>query len=359
MKCSDKCSEISELFSPYIDGEIDPEDKKLVEEHLSCCPDCAKELNEWRKMSGLLGEIGSIEIKPPVELRESVMAQINGANKKSEAFKPKGKIAAVFSVSRYKGLVAAAASILILGFGYWGFSSEYDGITKLSAQVARQDSGDVKTSPGAPQDKDSFDQQDEAGDKSQKPPAEKQDSKDNREQDISGDPKTDKPANEGNAPVNTPGTKQNEAAPEHGPVALLSVEKKSLTASIQLAAAEQEAAVAVVKELAGQYQAEYSQQPLEQAVLIQLKVSNQNFAPLLANLEKLGEVKDKKIQEKDLTPQYKQISYEIQDLEEQKKTVENNPDALRRLNAEIEALKVNLAHLDQQAEHAFIAVWIE
>jgi hypothetical protein len=45
-----KCSKISDLLGPYVDGELSPEERRTVEEHLRRCPACRAELEELRRI---------------------------------------------------------------------------------------------------------------------------------------------------------------------------------------------------------------------------------------------------------------------------------------------------------------------
>src|SRR5438132_12436317 len=42
------------LFSGYIDGSLSAAATRFVEAHLSCCPDCARELEQWRAVLRLV-----------------------------------------------------------------------------------------------------------------------------------------------------------------------------------------------------------------------------------------------------------------------------------------------------------------
>lgn len=58
------CKEIKDLFSLYIDDELNEEERLLVEEHLQKCEDCQKELEEYKKIIQVLNEIP--EEEPPL-----------------------------------------------------------------------------------------------------------------------------------------------------------------------------------------------------------------------------------------------------------------------------------------------------
>jgi|GEM_PF-6815844 len=49
-----ECEKIRELLSAYLDGEATKKERKLIEEHLASCRLCAEELEELRRVVGLL-----------------------------------------------------------------------------------------------------------------------------------------------------------------------------------------------------------------------------------------------------------------------------------------------------------------
>lgn len=56
---------IKELISPYHDGELDEEQKKLVEEHIGECAECRKEFDEMGKFEEVMSQMKLKE--PPKE----------------------------------------------------------------------------------------------------------------------------------------------------------------------------------------------------------------------------------------------------------------------------------------------------
>ena len=56
---------IKELISPYYDGELDEEQKKLVEKHMGECVECRKEFDEMGKFEEVMNQMKLKE--PPKE----------------------------------------------------------------------------------------------------------------------------------------------------------------------------------------------------------------------------------------------------------------------------------------------------
>ncbi len=57
-----KCDLPIELLSGYLDGELDSEQTRMVEEHLKACKVCRKELEDLKKLDGY---IRSVEVEEP------------------------------------------------------------------------------------------------------------------------------------------------------------------------------------------------------------------------------------------------------------------------------------------------------
>jgi len=52
-----KCEKIKPYLAGYLDGELDPKTRQMVEEHIKQCPQCAAELEEMRKIREVLGKM--------------------------------------------------------------------------------------------------------------------------------------------------------------------------------------------------------------------------------------------------------------------------------------------------------------
>src|SRR6185503_3486391 len=60
--------EIKILISAYIDGEVTPSEKDIVEDHLTSCPSCQKDFGEFKKVSLSLKRVPQERLSPDVEL---------------------------------------------------------------------------------------------------------------------------------------------------------------------------------------------------------------------------------------------------------------------------------------------------
>lgn len=76
-----RCKDVKRLLSSYIDGEISMDKKKEVEEHLSYCYECRKELIILRK---ILKEIHNIpEVSPSENFSEKLWIKYISQNKET------------------------------------------------------------------------------------------------------------------------------------------------------------------------------------------------------------------------------------------------------------------------------------
>lgn len=64
------CKEIRILLSKYLEDDLEPDRKKLVEQHLGSCEGCARELDALKSMVSSLGKLEKVE--PPFDFLESI-----------------------------------------------------------------------------------------------------------------------------------------------------------------------------------------------------------------------------------------------------------------------------------------------
>jgi anti-sigma factor RsiW len=68
-----KCIEVVELVSDYLDGELDAETRRRVEEHLALCPPCRLYVEQVRGTVRALGRL------PEHDLPEHAVAELETA----------------------------------------------------------------------------------------------------------------------------------------------------------------------------------------------------------------------------------------------------------------------------------------
>ena len=74
-----KCQEIRSLLSRYLEDDLNPDVKNLVEQHLGSCSGCARELDVLKKMISSLGKLEKVE--PPFDFLESIHERLERPSK--------------------------------------------------------------------------------------------------------------------------------------------------------------------------------------------------------------------------------------------------------------------------------------
>lgn len=97
------CLKSRELFSPWLDEEATPGESLILEEHISQCPYCKRELEEWRNISGSLKLI-SYEDAVPDGFSGKVLSRLKEGRDKQRPPRP-----------WYRYAAAAAAVLLLTG----------------------------------------------------------------------------------------------------------------------------------------------------------------------------------------------------------------------------------------------------
>jgi anti-sigma factor RsiW len=67
-----------QAFSPYLEGELDPEQKRLVEEHLASCIQCRTQLERFR---ATLGQLGQLRERAPGTFLHDIQRQIHSRSR--------------------------------------------------------------------------------------------------------------------------------------------------------------------------------------------------------------------------------------------------------------------------------------
>ena len=55
------CDDYKDLLMSYLDDELSAEQRRQFEEHLAGCPDCAGELEEFKKLKAITDEVALVE----------------------------------------------------------------------------------------------------------------------------------------------------------------------------------------------------------------------------------------------------------------------------------------------------------
>jgi len=101
-----ECNNVQEKLSVYIEGMISPEERKLIDKHISSCSKCKEALYDLKKTLDYVHNLEDVE--PPVWLTQKVMAKIH-----SEAEPKKGILQKLFYPLYIKLPIEAVAVVLI------------------------------------------------------------------------------------------------------------------------------------------------------------------------------------------------------------------------------------------------------
>ena len=61
------CSRLVELVTDYLEGELDPELREIIDEHLEICEGCVNYLDQVRTTIALTGRLREDDISPAME----------------------------------------------------------------------------------------------------------------------------------------------------------------------------------------------------------------------------------------------------------------------------------------------------
>jgi len=75
-----KHDEIKQKLFALIDGPLSEQERALVEEHIPSCHECAKALEEWQKISGVLFSLPAFSEAAEDQFVSKVMARLSPAS---------------------------------------------------------------------------------------------------------------------------------------------------------------------------------------------------------------------------------------------------------------------------------------
>ncbi len=63
------CAQMNERILPYADGRLNGRERREFEKHVAACSSCRLRVEEFQKVSGLLGELPLVEPSPAFDVR--------------------------------------------------------------------------------------------------------------------------------------------------------------------------------------------------------------------------------------------------------------------------------------------------
>lgn len=107
-----KCERIEELLSPYLEDELDPEERRAVESHLRTCQSCAVLLSFMKKTKESLAGF------PELELSDGLLDRLYTIPEKKRRF----RINLDFFLQPTLQPILAAATILLIVISFYLFN---------------------------------------------------------------------------------------------------------------------------------------------------------------------------------------------------------------------------------------------
>jgi hypothetical protein len=101
-----ECSSVQEKLSVYVEGMISPEERKLIDEHISSCSKCKEALYDLKKTIDYVHNLEDVE--PPAWLTQKVMARIQSETK------PKKRILQKLFYPLYIKLPVEAVAVVLV-----------------------------------------------------------------------------------------------------------------------------------------------------------------------------------------------------------------------------------------------------
>lgn len=351
------CNDVRDNLSLYIDDELSEEEKKLIEEHLKRCPECSKELEEYKKLIQMLNDLPDEE--PPVGyckrlhqklLNESVLESDGKADKITKM--PEKSRKNKFKWVKFAGLAASLTLVLLV----YGLNN-----SPLKNKLSEEKSYDMAEAPAevAPME-------------------------------PSGAPMT----------VTDGGSYEYSVSEAENKADSMGLRGEGATEQIGLMAADQKELKIVktgnlyvqtkdynkfmdeltfkVEELGGfiennstEVYGVYNNEKLMHGNL-RIRVPQNTFYETIAFLEKSSDIRNKRINESDVTKEYYEKDNKVKNLETQEEhlrdlfakatTVEEMlqiENELRRIRTEIDALNISLADIDDRAAMSTISLEID
>lgn len=121
-----RCSKVRKMMSCYLDGELSTSGKLLISRHVETCPACRRELDELHGAMELIHRLPEASVPP--SFWNQVSGQLDSAGKSGDQRKQSRKLIPWFITGTKvrTGLALAAALTLILSFTSWWWYTQSD-----------------------------------------------------------------------------------------------------------------------------------------------------------------------------------------------------------------------------------------
>lgn len=333
------CNEAKELFSLWLDGEMNESERELFQFHLKQCASCRLELEQWEKISSALQELAKAEHSVPAGFSSSVMQLIH----QEQAIKSKSH-RRQWAKTAKSGVAAA----VLLAFTALGINS----VPLLQVADKNIVQEKVKTHYATPRQTE------------QKPNQAANSS--TQQLEVANNPSILSKENTVQSGNNEP-EKQVAAvtaadASKSAPV-FLNKERNLTTTMLKLKVADPpsvQAEATNIARTAGGKPVLLGQQTQagQRFVILKFTVPADKSNTLLSQLSALGTQTSIQEEKQDLTARFSATLEQYRNLLEQRAKLQDNEQAAQ-LDKQIASLQEQLSSWDKQAQEASIVLWLE
>lgn len=345
------CNHISELFSPAMDDELEPEERKNFYLHLEACSRCRAEFDRWNVISNNLKRIPVVPVPP--DFTQNVMAAIS---------KPESRSPGFTGIFRRRSVAAAAAGIMLLAgsMGSYGLFKTYNNSTELAAgkqipPAVHQQYNEPDTPAGPGTNKDNGSAVTNSNDNDTVKTGE-------NSKPAAGNKQPATNSTSGTVRTGVQAGQNNTALTASGPAALLSEKVMIDTRLIKIQSGNAEYVAENVDSMLAGYKVEVQKMVNQTSngrttAIIRIMAGSQKAGEIAAKLAALGNVLENSTDNKDITAQYQQALARQQELTGLLDTAESKEK--QNYQHELDALSRQIKEWNEAASGTTIVFWIE
>lgn len=327
------CSQVREMFSPWLDGEISSEESNFLTGHLQSCEACRQEFDLWKKISATLRE-NIFDCEPSPEFCAGVIKRLQ-----------EEKITEIKSGRRiprgWKVPAAAAAAAMMIFAGSWGIMPSLKPSGPNTEVVLEQ--GQPDSTIGSGESLDSSTGQD-----GQVGPADNSNAANRSTANNTGNPTGLAAA----VPSNT-----------YKEVVLLGTQREIASTILKISVSHLEnaksSALSMTTKAGGNGQLLSTQKNGDKdLVILRITVPRDNGNTLITNLSGLGQVFNRLDEKKDITTSYNEAVNKLNEIQA-RISAGVTASEKSQLEAEASVLKRQIEAWDKETGYHVVILWLE
>ena len=345
------CVDARQLFSPWLDGELDEASAVALRLHLEGCGECSRELALWEDMSQALRQARP-DVAAPSGFAEGVMARLRDEAAAGEPRKAKVRFA---GFRRWREFLAVAAAAAVLVFGWWAVKPDVPHRPGEVAHETEKPPAEVKTADSSGSDgSGSVQQSGNASEPSVKPGS------------SALGPENGAASQEGQTAVVNPGQTSAPVKPSGTTTqarVFLNKERKITSTLVRLSVADLGTAQSQAENIASRFGVKpelVAQQSAgsDKLVVYRVLVEPGKAEALEDAVMGLGKVVDYQEETRDVTQEFARTLEQYRGLVAQLAATEDASQK-RELEAKIKDLEEQLVSWDNASSHRVIVLWLQ